>query len=159
MAVDDLPPTQPVVLEGEERSPGTSPAVAQAAAGGGSPQQTEQSPRQDSMQQRGGGPGYEDAQPGQLHSPPGSPCSGELRRGLLALGHLLRQAADVLLASRDLEQLRLLLLAAQRLGQRHPAWAECGGGAALEAIQRAVEQQYGWRLRLPGLLDAAAGSA
>ena len=78
-----------------------------------------------------------------------------LQRALQALGHGLQLAAEVLLLQPDLEQLRLLLLAVQRLGRRHPWFAAGAGDEVLEAAQQRVAKRYGWRLCLSGLLEAA----
>lgn len=170
MEVDEaLPPTQPVVLEREDQqgpagSLGCLPSGAEAAGAqaGGSSQPLQQSPWQDSMQQRDGGPASDEGPQQHAAGSAGSralcfprrPGGGELQHGLQALGRSLQHAAGALLAAGDLEQLRLLLLAAQRLCRRHPCFAEGGGGAAVEAAQRGVERRYSWRLRLGGLLDA-----
>ena len=80
----------------------------------------------------------------------------EVQRGLQALGSAVQQAAAALLAHKDLEQLRLLLLAVRRLARQHPWFGRGAGEAAIDAVQLRVQGRFGWRLRLAGLLDGEA---
>jgi len=173
-----LPPTQPVELEMQD-APAAADAVQAAAAlagrqglaaagqEAGHAMDGQQQQQAQQVQQAQQDPISPPAARGLHHSPgagsPGSQRSRALQRSLHALGRSLQQAAAALLAARDLEQLRLLLLAVQRLGRRHPWFAEGAGQAALDAAQQGVQAQYGWKLRLgPGLLEdvpAAEGGA
>lgn len=168
----DLPPTQPVEV-GMQDGPAAAHGQAEATAAGADrpepagteaghtdPEQRQQQQAQaqhgqHTQQEPASSPAHE------LHrshggGSPRSMRSQELQRSLYALGCSLQQAAAALLAARNLEQLRLLLLAVQRLGRRHPWFAEGAGQAAVEASQQGVQARYGWRLRLgPGLLEAA----
>lgn len=170
----DLPPTQKVesdeeeVLQRGERSPAAAErAPAPPDSNGKAPRRMRQSPRQDSMQ-RLAGPGEAAQSP---CKGPGSGAAGgsgrggrggrgsphssntEFQRGLQAVGRSIRQAAAELLAGQDLEQLRVLLRAVQRLGSAHPWFAAAAGEPAVAAAQQGVEARLGWRLRLAGLFD------
>ena len=142
----ELPPTQVVEVEGEEH---VRQQQAEAAEGAEMPADAgciassgrQLSSQQESMQRRGG-----TAAAGQE----------ELQRGLQALGSTVQQAAATLLAAKDLEQLRHLLLAVRRLTRQHPWFGRGAGEAAIEAAQQRVQGRFGWRLRLAGLLDGEA---
>ena len=141
----ELPPTQVVEVEGQEQptqqqAEGGDGAGMPGFAGGSAGSGPQQSPRQDSMQRRGGTAAGQE----------------EVQAGLQALGSAVQQAAAALLSAKDLEQLRLLLLAVRRLARRHPCFGSGAGETAIEAVQLRVQGRYGWRLRLAGLLDGEA---
>lgn len=157
----ELPPTQPVQEAGAERRPGSAGATAAP------------SPQQDSMQRIRGrqraaagkaspSPAASPAATTAAASRGGSltaPVHSQIPHALKLLRCCLQQAAAELLAMRDLEQLRQLLRAVLRLGAAHPWFAKGGGEAVAAAAQRSVQAQYGWPLRLAGLLDARTGGA
>ena len=137
----DLPPTQRIAADSDDE------AADDAAASGAEAAEVAGDGRHGS----GGSPRAQAD-----HAPAAAPASGELRRSLDALGAAVQRAAAALLARKDLEQLRLLLLAVARLGGEHP-WFAGAAAAATEAAQGRVAARYGWRLRLPGLLQPEPG--
>lgn len=157
----ELPPTQPVQEAGAERRPGSAGATAAP------------SPQQDSMQRIRGQQraAAGNASPSPAASPAAAtaaasrggsltaPVHSQIPHALKLLRRCLQQAAAELLLMRDLEQLRQLLRAVLRLGAAYPWFAKGGGEAVAAAAQRSVRAQYGWPLRLAGLLDARTGGA
>jgi hypothetical protein len=175
----ELPATQPVLLdEPAAQAAALDPGRASSAQGGGAapgavgapaagagceagveavseptqmsaqPTSRKQDCQHDQVQHRG--PSPRAANPGTSPSAAEVISAPEVARGTQALSSGIQHAAVALLASQDLEQLRLLLLAVQRLGRQHPWFADGGGAAAVEAAQKGVQAAYGWRLRLAG---------
>ena len=152
----DVPPTQLVGVDGHEVVPAEE-AAAPPLAGSDRLQPSPQLPslQQDGVQavqrQAKCREGSHPIGSGASSSPPGSGFHRpRVQQGVQALGSSIQHAAAALLANRDLEQLRLLLLAVRRLAQRH-VWFATTGGAAVDAAQARVQEVYGWRLRLEGL--------
>jgi hypothetical protein len=122
----DVPPTQLVVVEEAAGAKGEAAAAAD--------RQTGRQPHEDGP--AGDGGDVSGAAVAELQLQEGvqqALCSG------------IQRAAVTLLAGRDLEQLRELLRAVQRLGLCHQ-WFDAT--AAVDAAQQHAQGAYGWRLRL-----------